>query len=77
MQEADDHRSDTPPVVGDAQTPREGVRETEASAREPIAVVGMSCRLSGVCRQIFKLLERPNRRTSRNLKISLQPLDAL
>ncbi|WP_327669595.1 MULTISPECIES: hypothetical protein [unclassified Streptomyces] len=30
-----------------------------------------------ICRQLFKLLERPNRKTFRNTKISPQLLDAI
>ncbi|WP_327675238.1 MULTISPECIES: transposase [unclassified Streptomyces] len=35
------------------------------------------CLKRTICRQIFKLLERPNRKTFRNTKISPQPLDAI
>ncbi|MGW7614227.1 IS110 family transposase [Streptomyces sp. NPDC054766] len=35
------------------------------------------CLKRTICRQIFKLLERPNQKTSRSLKISPPPLDAI
>ncbi|MHA5051011.1 type I polyketide synthase [Streptomyces sp. SD15] len=45
MQDVDKFRSNSRRAVGDAQTLRERAHELEESAREPIAVVGMSCRL--------------------------------
>ncbi|MGW4023560.1 beta-ketoacyl synthase N-terminal-like domain-containing protein, partial [Streptomyces sp. NPDC005009] len=45
MQDVDDYRSCSPRTVGDERTPHEGAHEPEEPAREPIAVVGMSCRL--------------------------------
>nr|WP_263974219.1 type I polyketide synthase [Streptomyces albicerus] len=45
MQDVDKFRSYARRTVGDAQTLRERAHEPEESAREPIAVVGMSCRL--------------------------------
>ncbi|MGW7825188.1 type I polyketide synthase, partial [Streptomyces puniciscabiei] len=43
----DDYRSHSPRTGGDERTPREGVHESAASGHEPIAVIGMSCRLPG------------------------------
>ncbi|MBP2048330.1 acyl transferase domain-containing protein [Streptomyces griseochromogenes] len=45
MGDVENFRSYARRAVGDERTPREGAHELEESAREPIAVVGMSCRL--------------------------------
>ncbi|MFF6974438.1 type I polyketide synthase [Streptomyces tsukubensis] len=47
MQDTDDYRSGSPRVAGDARTPHDGVQEPQDTAPEPVAVVGLSCRLPG------------------------------
>ncbi|WP_455770193.1 type I polyketide synthase [Streptomyces erythrochromogenes] len=47
VQDVDDFRSRSARAADGTQTRREGVHEPEASADDPIAVVGMSCRLPG------------------------------
>ncbi|MCX4237788.1 type I polyketide synthase [Streptomyces ortus] len=45
MKDVDNFRSRAPRADDDAPTPREAEHEAEETAREPIAVVGVSCRL--------------------------------